>query len=135
MATVLNRHKIAFVTCINSIGNGMVIDLETESVVIKPKGGFGGMGGEYVKPTALANVRKFRELLRPEIAVIGCGGVKTGADAFQFILAGAQVVQIGTQLWREGPAVFARVDQELRALMEQKGYRSLEAFRGKLKVM
>ena len=36
----------------------------TEQVVIKPKNGFGGIGGTYVKPTGLANVRKFYEIFQ-----------------------------------------------------------------------
>lgn len=132
-ARVLNRYPIQFVTCVNSIGNGLVLDVDTESVVIKPKNGFGGIGGDYIKPTALANVRKFYELLRNDISIIGCGGVKSGRDAFEHILCGASAVQIGTQLMREGTACFDRVGQELKAIMQQKGYRTLEDFRGKLK--
>ena len=49
-AEVFNRHPLKFVNCVNSIGNGMYI--EDESVVIRPKNGFGGIGGEYIKPTA-----------------------------------------------------------------------------------
>jgi dihydroorotate dehydrogenase (fumarate) len=51
--------RIEFVTCCNSIGNGLVIDYENESTVIKPKNGHGGIGGDYIKPVALANVRQF----------------------------------------------------------------------------
>ncbi|CAI6761518.1 ANM_collapsed_G0031960.mRNA.1.CDS.1 [Saccharomyces cerevisiae] len=59
MAKILNEFPLAYVNSINSIGNGLFIDVEKESVVVKPKNGFGGIGGEYVKPTALANVRAF----------------------------------------------------------------------------
>lgn len=133
MATILNKYPLAFVTCVNSIGNGLVIDVAQESVVIKPKHGFGGIGGDYIKPTALANVRKFYTLLRKEIAIIGCGGVKTGVDAFEHILCGASAVQVGTQLMREGVSCFERIEAELKAIMEEKGYQSLEDFRGKLR--
>lgn len=133
MAKILNRYPIAFVTCINSIGNGLVIDAQTETVVIKPKNGFGGIGGDYIKPTALANVRQFYTLLKPSVAVIGCGGVRTGLDAFEHILCGAAAVQIGSTLAREGTSCFARIAQELQTIMAQKGYRTLADFRGKLK--
>lgn len=135
MAAILNRYPLQFVTCINSIGNALVVDVATETVVIKPKGGLGGLGGEYVKPTALANVRVFSQLLKPTIAVVGCGGVQSGADAFEHILCGASAVQIGTQLMKEGTAVFARIAAELQHLMQQKGYNSIADFRGKLKTM
>lgn len=133
MAEVLNAFPISFVTCINSVGNGLVIDTDTESVVIKPKDGFGGIGGDYVKPTALANVRRFYTLLNDSIAVIGCGGVKNGLDAFEHILCGASAVQIGTHYMKEGPSCFAAIEAELRAIMDEKGYERLEDFKGKLK--
>lgn len=59
IASILNKFPLAFVNSINSVGNGLVIDPDKEQVVIKPKEGFGGIGGEYIKPTALANVRAF----------------------------------------------------------------------------
>lgn len=133
MADILNRYPLLFVTCINSIGNALYIDIDSEAVVIKPKNGFGGLGGEYVKPTALANVRAFRNRLRTDIAVIGCGGVISGQDVFEHILCGAQLVQVGTQLLKEGPEVFSRLNQELLTLMRDKGYTTLQEFCGKLK--
>lgn len=132
MAAILNQYPIQFVTCVNSIGNGLVIDVAKEQVVIKPKHGFGGIGGDYIKPTALANVRQFYIRLRDDIQVIGCGGVKTGTDAFEHLLCGAAAVQIGTQLMREGTDCFTRIEAELKTVMEQKGYTSIEDFRGKL---
>lgn len=133
MAAIINQYPVQFVTCVNSIGNGLVIDVAKEQVVIKPKQGFGGIGGDYIKPTALANVRQFYLLLRKEIAVIGCGGVKSGQDVFEHILCGAAAVQVGTQLMREGMGCFERLEQELKELMTQKGYSSLEEFRGQLR--
>ena len=135
MAAILNRYPLAFVTCVNSIGNGLVIDVAAEAVVIKPKKGFGGIGGDYIKPTALANVRKFYELLHNDIAIIGCGGVKNGEDAFEHLLCGASAVQIGTQLMREGTDCFTRIATELKTLMHEKGYNCLADFKGKLKAI
>lgn len=135
MANIINQFPVSFVTCVNSIGNGLIIDPATESVLIKPKGGFGGIGGDYIKPTALANVRKFYELLRSDIDVVGCGGIKSGTDIFEHILCGASAVQVGTQLMREDVAVFARLLEELKSIMEKKGYNSIADFKGKLKTL
>ncbi len=129
-AAVFNQFPLVFVNCVNSIGNGLYI--EDESVVIKPKNGFGGIGGDYIKPTALANVHAFYQRLKPEIQIIGTGGVKSGRDAFEHIL----VVQVWYK-WvlpfkKEGVAVFDRITKELKEIMEEKGYETLEDFRGKL---
>ena len=132
-AEVFNRHPLKFVNCVNSIGNGMYI--EDESVVIRPKNGFGGIGGEYIKPTALANVHAFYQRLNPSIQIIGTGGVYTGRDAFEHILCGASMVQIGTALHQQGVEIFERISLGLKAIMAKKGYEKLEDFKGKLKYL
>ena len=135
MANILNQYPIDFVTCINSIGNGIVIDVEKEEVVIHPKGGFGGIGGDYIKPTALANVRKFSQLLKKEISIIGCGGIKNGSDVFEHILCGASAVQVGTQLMREGVSCFERIENELIKLMKEKNYLDINTYKGSLGIV
>lgn len=130
VADIINNYKIDFITCINSIGNGIVINPETDSVSIKPKNGFGGIGGIVVKPTSLANVRKFYELTKCDI--VGCGGVVNGRDVYEHILCGAKAVQVGTQFKREGISVFDRLSQELMEIMSKKGYSCIEDFRGNL---
>lgn len=135
MADILNQYPLDFVTCINSIGNALIIDIELEQVVIKPKGGFGGLGGDYAKPTALANVHKFRQLLKSEISVIGCGGIKTGTDIFEHLLCGADAVQIGTHYMRVGSTCFEQLETELEALMLKKGYSNINDFKGTLKTI
>lgn len=135
MAEILNQFPLTYVNSINSIGNGLYIDTQKEAVVIKPKEGFGGLGGEYVKPTALANVRAFYTRLKPEIKIIGTGGIQNGQDAFEHLLCGATMLQIGTELHKEGPKIFDRITKELEQIMTEKGYRTIDEFRGKLKTI
>lgn len=135
IANVLKKYPIKFITCINSIGNGLVIDPKKEQAVIKPKGGFGGIGGKTIKYTTLGNVRKFYELLGDKIQIIGVGGVSSGVDAFEFILAGASAVQVGTIYMQEGPSCFQRIQKELAEYMSKKGYKTIEDFRGRLKTI
>jgi dihydroorotate dehydrogenase (fumarate) len=136
IAELVKKYGIRFVSCINSIGNTLVIDPETEMPVIRPKRGLGGLSGSYIKPVALANVRIFHELLQGTgVSIFGVGGVMTGTDAFEFLLAGADAVQIATVFEQEGPDCFARIDRELAELLERKGYASIEAARGKLKYL
>ncbi|QCE34317.1 dihydroorotate oxidase [Acetobacteraceae bacterium] len=135
VAEILNEFKLAYVNLINSVGNGLAIDLESETALIRPKGGFGGLGGEMIKATALANVRAMRLRLNDTIRIIGTGGVKTGQDVFEHVLCGADLVQIGTELWREGPEIFARLNKELSEIMQQKNYQTLQDFRSKLKTL
>ncbi|HFM7619845.1 TPA: dihydroorotate oxidase [Enterococcus faecium] len=135
MADILNQFPLTYVNAINSVGNGLYIDTEQEAVVIKPKEGFGGIGGEYIKPTALANVRAFYTRLKPEIQIIGTGGIRTGQDAFEHLLCGASMLQIGTELHKEGPEIFSRIIKELTQIMSEKGYTSIDEFKGKLRTI
>ncbi len=134
MAEIILKHDVQFISCINSIGNTLIIDSETESPIIKPKDGFGGLSGEYIKPIGLANVRAFYNRLQGKVAIFGVGGIVSGTDAFEYILAGADAVQIGTTFEKEGPGCFSRIAQELQEIMNKKGYRSISEFKGKLKI-
>ena len=89
--------RVSFLTSINSIGNALWIDPLTQQSCIAPKKGLGGLGGRYVKPTALANVFQFYRHVGHHIDIVGCGGVTTGTDVWEHILAGASAVQVGTQ--------------------------------------
>ncbi|MFZ1803990.1 MAG: dihydroorotate oxidase, partial [Nitrospira sp.] len=106
MGKVLGRCGVDFLNMINSVGNGLVVDPEREAVVIKPKGGFGGLGGRLIKPVALANVRAFYKLFDGKMPIIGTGGIVEGMDVFEHFLCGASAVQIGTVLVEEGLDVF-----------------------------
>ena len=52
---------------------------------------------------------------------------------FEHLLCGATLVQVGTQLHQEGPQVFERLAKNYKKSWQQKGYESIEEFRGKLK--
>jgi dihydroorotate dehydrogenase (fumarate) len=134
-ADIINDFSINFITCINSPGYGMFIDIESETTRIHPNNGHGGIGGNCVLPIALANVHQFRKLLSDKIEIVGCGGVSSGSEVFQHLLVGAQMVQIGTKYMEEGPIIFERVNRELIGLMRKKGYKNIEEFRGKLKYL
>ena len=132
VANILKKYPVSFISTINSIGNTLVIDPETESTVIRPNNGYGGLCGNYVKPIGLANVNAFRQLLPKEISIFGVGGVYTGADAFEYLLAGADAVQVATCYQEENVACFERLNSEFANLMQSKGYHSVSAAKGKL---
>lgn len=134
MSELIKKYKISFITCINSVGNTLIIDPETERPVIKPKKGFGGLCGDYIKPIALANVRAFYELLKDAgVSIFGVGGIKSGTDAFEFLLAGADAVQLSTVFEKEGSACFERINRELEEILKKKNYPSIQAAKGNLK--
>ena len=127
--------SLRWVTCINSIGNGLVVDPFREETIIYPKNGLGGVGGEIVKATALSNVWNFRRRLPDSVDVIGCGGVTRGLDVFEHLLCGASAVEIGTKVQDFGINAFRSITEELTRLMKTKNYTSIDEFRGKLKTV
>ena len=130
--------SIDFVTSINTVGCGLVIDVDTEAPVLwdatsGKSNGYGGLGGPAVRSTALGNVRRLRQLLTPDIDVVGCGGVDSGKAAFAHLLCGANAVMVASALLTQGVPVFEKIESELRDIMMEKGYTSIDEFRGKLK--
>ena len=76
--------------------------------------GFGGLSGPAIKPIALRMVYQAARALR--IPVIGLGGIATGEDAAEFMIAGARAVQVGTASFWD-PQATARVARELAAFL------------------
>ncbi len=133
-ASILNScPTIRFVTAINSVGNTLAFASDSVEVAIAPKNGLGGLGGGMIKPIALANVRELRNRLRPDIAVIGCGGVESGRDVLEHLLCGAQAVQVGTAFYSEGTAIFSRLESELLHELMKSSFSSVDDARGKWK--
>ena len=60
-----------------------------------------------------------------EIPIIGVGGVSSGQDAYNKIVAGASLVQLYTSLSYEGPPVIGRVKRELASILKEKGFTSV----------
>ena len=78
-------------TVINTL-KGMAVDVRTGRPVLG--NGTGGLSGPAIKPVALHMV--YQVAAAVEVPVIGCGGILTGTDAIEFIMAGATAVQVGT---------------------------------------
>ena len=134
VAAIIAKHpNVKFLTCINSVGNTLFINPEKEEVVIKPKGGFGWLGWEYVKPIALANVRAFYKILGDSVKIIWVGWIYTWRDVFEFLLAWASLVQLGTSFAQQWPWIFERINGELHSYLEERGYENAEDVIGKLK--
>jgi len=93
------------------------------------KFGTGWLSGRPLKPVALRCVFEIaREVSKP---VIGVGGIFTGADAIDFIMAGASAVQICTAAILHGPNIYGRVATEMAQWLERHGCTKLSDIRGK----
>jgi len=114
------------ITAINTVP-AMLIDAYSGKPVLKNK--IGGLSGLAIKPIALRAVWELAQVI--SVPIIGTGGVTTGLDAAEMIMAGASLVGVGSAVVNDGPAVFARIARELSEFMQLEGYQSLEEMRGK----
>jgi dihydroorotate dehydrogenase (NAD+) catalytic subunit len=79
---------------------------------------FGGLSGPAIKPIALRMV--YQSASAVKIPVIGLGGIATGVDAVEFLIAGARAVQVGTANFVD-PAATVRIAREISAFCERRG--------------
>jgi dihydroorotate dehydrogenase (NAD+) catalytic subunit len=93
--------------------------------------GFGGLSGPAIKPIALRMVYQAAQAVR--IPVIGLGGIATGEDAAEFLIAGATAVQVGTaNFW--DPQSPLRIARELEVFCRRENIASVRSLTGTLKL-
>ena len=97
---------------------GMVIDTNT----MKPKlaGKTGGLSGPAIRPVAVRAIYQVHQAF-PNTPIVGMGGVASGRDAFELILAGASAVSIGTATFGN-PNAAMQIKEQLSELLTQKGF-------------
>jgi dihydroorotate dehydrogenase (NAD+) catalytic subunit len=96
---------------------GAAIDLNTRKPVLS--GGIGGFSGPPLKPIALRCVLEVRKAL-PAVPIVGCGGVTTGGDVVEYLMAGANAVAVGTANLAE-PAAGRRILAEFEGWCRRRG--------------
>jgi dihydroorotate dehydrogenase (subfamily 1) family protein len=92
--------------------------------------GFGGLSGPAIKPIALRMVYEAAQAVR--IPVIGLGGIATGEDAAEFLVAGASAVQVGTaNFW--DPLAARRIPMELDKFLKEERIATVHELVGTLR--
>jgi dihydroorotate dehydrogenase (NAD+) catalytic subunit len=97
---------------------GLAIDTDTMAPVLG--GVTGGLSGPAIRPVAVRCVWQVHQVL-PHLPILGMGGIRTGLDALQFILAGASAVSVGTAVFGD-PTAPARVLAELDQALDERGF-------------
>lgn len=102
---------------------GMVINIDT----MRPHlgGKTGGLSGPAIRPVAVRAIYQVHAAL-PKVPILGMGGVSSGRDALELILAGASGVSIGTASFGN-PTALMQVQHELKELLVARGFTSLSA--------
>lgn len=114
------------ICAINSL-TGMVIDLATGKPSLVNR--TGGVTGAAIRPLAVRCVYEISQAVR--VPVIGLGGVTSGRDIVEMVMAGAQAVGVGSAVYVRGPAVFSELLLQLVDCMDTHGYDSLADIRGR----
>jgi dihydropyrimidine dehydrogenase (NADP+)/dihydropyrimidine dehydrogenase (NAD+) subunit PreA len=93
----------------------------------------GGYSSKAIRPIALRMVMELARLRRDRFAgrsLSGIGGIETGEDAAQFMLLGADTVQVCTGVMKFGYEMIRPMQERLAAFMARHGFETLEDFRG-----
>ncbi|NBU57404.1 MAG: dihydroorotate dehydrogenase [Actinobacteria bacterium] len=101
---------------------GMVINIDTMRTHLGGK--TGGLSGPAIRPIAVRAIYQVHAAL-PQIPILGMGGVASGRDALELILAGASGVSVGTASFGNPSAPIA-IQNELRDLLAQRGFTTLK---------
>lgn len=101
---------------------GVVIDTDTMRPALA--GITGGLSGPAIRPVAVRAVWQVHAAM-PDVPILGMGGIRSGLDALQFILAGASAVSVGTAVFND-PSAPMRVQNELAAALAERGFGSLK---------
>jgi dihydroorotate dehydrogenase (NAD+) catalytic subunit len=112
--------------CVNAGADGLsmintLLGMAIDTVSMRPvlAGVTGGLSGPAVRPVAVRCIWQVRQAL-PDVPIIGMGGVRTGQDALELILAGAQMVAVGTTIFHD-PSACARIVRELDDELARRG--------------
>ncbi len=120
---------------INTILSVMSVDLETlrPQPTVEGYSVPGGYSCKAVRPIALRMVMELARMIGeefPDRTLSGIGGVESGEDAAQFILLGANTVQVCTGVMINGYGMVKEMCDQLLAFMEKHGFETIDDFRG-----
>jgi dihydroorotate dehydrogenase (NAD+) catalytic subunit len=125
IAQAAETAKADAIVAINTV-KAMKIDLETTCPILSNK--TGGYSGKAIKPIGVRCVYDIAQNV--SLPVIGVGGITTGEDAIEYLMAGASAVQIGSAVYYRGPEVFMKICDEMDQWMKKHDYSELSELIG-----
>lgn len=127
LAKVCQENGADAITAINTVGPGMIIDINVQKPVLSNK--TGGVSGPAILPIAVKSVYEVYQNV--SLPIIGTGGVTAAEDAIQMLLAGASLVSLGTAVYSEGMEVFQKINRGMEKYLKERNYSSLTEIIGR----
>jgi dihydroorotate dehydrogenase (NAD+) catalytic subunit len=117
IARAVEEAGAAAIAAINTV-SGMAIDIEAARPILSNREG--GVSGPAIKPIAVRCVYQCYRAV--SIPIVGIGGVSSGADAIEMIMAGAQAVGVGSAVFWGGVDMLGQMAEEMVSFMASHGY-------------
>lgn len=113
------------ISAINTLGPGMVLDIESRAPVISNR--VGGVSGPAIHPIAVRCVYDIARVVN--VPIIGIGGNATARDAIEMMIAGAYAIGVGSAIYSRGLGVFDEITRGITDYMMRHGFARLDDFR------
>lgn len=127
VAKSLESHVDA-ISAINTYGPCLRVDIETGKPMLGSENGQGWMSGPALKPIALRCVADIASAVK--LPVIGVGGVVSGEDVIEFMMAGASAVEVCTAAILEGHMIYGKIADQAEEWLDIHGYNSIKDIQG-----
>lgn len=113
--------------CVINTMPGMIIDIESGQPILANRSG--GLSGSALKPIAIKCVYEVHKAC-PHVPIIGTGGVSTGQDVIEMLMAGATAVGIGSVLYYRGATAIQKIKAELETWLLDHALQDINKVRG-----
>lgn len=113
------------IVAINSLGPTMKINAKTREIEYAPESGFVWMSGPSIKHLAQATVYTIKQAM-PDFTVIGVGGIASATDVIEFLLAGADAVQMLSGALLKGKQLYHTIIERLPNTLNKLGFDSIQ---------
>ena len=124
-AKVVRENGAAGIVAINSMGPAMKIDLKERKVKVGNEKGEVWVSGPVIKPLSLALVHRIKTAM-PDFTVIGTGGIASAEDVLEFLLCGADAVQMLSSAMIKGRGLYKKIIDDIPAALKNNNFGSIQ---------
>jgi dihydroorotate dehydrogenase/NAD-dependent dihydropyrimidine dehydrogenase PreA subunit len=120
----LEKAGVDVISGINSIGPGLLIDINSSKPLLGSRFGYGYVSGAAIKPIALRIIAEIAKSTK--LPILGGGGITRGRDAIEMFMVGANCIHLHTEAILKGISIFKTIVNEIEEFLDIRGYDSVE---------